>query len=104
MKWKPKHRRIEDIMKDIGFVSVENGWALYRKPKTGKPVRYHLAPDTFGYDLHADYDDNGKHTSVRYSSRDNRFIEILDAVDRGEKPTIGKKLKNNYPTILLKKA
>ena len=102
MKWKPKHRKIEDIMKEIGFISINRGWALPRKKQSSKPIRYHVAPCSEGYDLHADYEVNGKHVTGRSASRDMVFVEILNAVDMGEKPTVSKKFKNNYKTLLLK--
>ncbi len=101
MKWKPQFRPIENIMHDIGFKSANNGWVLPRKKQATKPVQYHLAPSSQGYDLHADYEVGGKHLCKRNENRDKLFIEILNAVDAGEYPTVSKKMKSNYKTLKL---
>lgn len=101
MKWSPKYRSVQEIVNEIGFISANNGWILPRKRQSSKPVQYHLSPSSQGYDLHADYEQNGKHISEKRDGRDSLFIEILNAVDRGEKPKVSQKMKNNYKTLKL---
>lgn len=88
-------------MNDIGFISASNGWVLNCGHKATSPQRYHLAPDTLGYDLHADYIINGKHVSKRKDSRDQLFLSILESVDNGEIPSVTLKFKKRYPLLKL---
>lgn len=101
MKWIPQYRPIEEIMDEIGFISATNGWVLPRKRQSCKPVQYHLAPSSQGYDLHADLEIDGKHKVFRQSGRDEIFIQILNAVDRGEKPKVSLSMKHKYKTLKL---
>lgn len=99
MKYKPTFKTMEEIALSAGFVSANRGWAIQRKRQSCKPTQYHIVPTSDGYDVHADYEKEGKHVSEKMEGRDKKFIEIFDALDRGETPTITISMAKKYPTL-----